>query len=83
MEYLVPTKEEEKHLLTVIAHVYNQDSPAIHDEVMSAFWGNRKDIPLSARQKAQNTEQWLEFIEYLLKTKENKEKLKADDKSDS
>lgn len=67
VEYLVPMKSGEKHLLTVMAHTYNLDSPDIHGEVMRAFWGNTKDISHSARQKAQNTEQWLEFLAYLRK----------------
>lgn len=61
-EYLIPTKSGEKHLLAVMAHTYDHDSPDIHGEVMSSFWGNKKDVSLSARQKAQNTEQWLEFL---------------------
>ncbi|MGP8048993.1 MAG: hypothetical protein ACLPYB_00145 [Desulfobaccales bacterium] len=52
----------EKHLLTLMAHTYNIESPDIHAEVMRAFWRNAKDISISARQKAQNTEQWLEFL---------------------
>jgi len=64
VEYLVPMKSGERHLLTVRIYLFDSDSPDIHGEVMRAFWGNRKDIPLSVRQKAQNTEQWLEFIEY-------------------
>ncbi len=73
VEYLIPMKSGEKHLLTVMAHTYDIDSPDIHGEVMRAFWGNRKDISLSARQKAQNTEQWLDFIEYRRKMKEKQE----------
>lgn len=69
MEYLVPMKSGERHLLTVMAHTYNQDSPDIHAEVMRAFWGNAKDISLSARQKARNTEQWLDFLQYREKKK--------------
>lgn len=62
VEYLVPLKSGEKHLLTLMAHTYNLDSPDIHGEVMRAFLGNAKDISLIARQKAQNTKQWLEFL---------------------
>jgi hypothetical protein len=69
VEYLVPMKSGERHLLTTMAPTFNQDSPDIHAEVMGAFWGNRKDISLSARQKAQNTEQWLEFLLYREKKK--------------
>jgi hypothetical protein len=78
VEYLIPTKKGEKHLLTVMAHTYDKDSPAIHNEVMRAFWKNSKDISLDARQKAQNTEQWLEFLEYRLKIEKNKDKPIAD-----
>ncbi len=62
VEYLIPMKSGEKHLLTLMAHTYNLESPDIHGEVMRAFWRNAKDISISARQKAQNTEQWLEFL---------------------
>lgn len=69
VEYLVPMKSGERHLLTVMAHIYDHNSPNIHAEVMSAFWGNKKDISISARQKAHNTEQWLEFLQYREKKK--------------
>jgi len=78
IEYLVPMKSGEKHLLSVAAHTYNQDSIDIHGDVMRSFWGNKKDIPLNVRQKAQNTEQWLEFLEYRRKMNEQKEKSKAE-----
>jgi hypothetical protein len=61
VEYLIPTKSGEKHMLTVRANTYKNPAD-IHNEVMRAFWGNRKDISISARQKAQKTEQWLEFL---------------------
>jgi hypothetical protein len=59
-------KSGEKHLLTLMAHTYNHKSPSpdIHGDVMRAFWKNAKDISIGARQKAHNTEQWLEFVEY-------------------
>jgi len=69
VEYLVPMKSGEKHLLAVMTNTYDLDSKDIHGDVMRAFWANKKDISLSARQKAQNTEQWLEFLKYRLKKK--------------
>jgi len=72
-EYLIPMKSGERHLLTVRVYLFDNDSPDIHGEVMRAFWGNRKDISISARQKAKNTEQWLEYIEYRQKIKKEKE----------
>lgn len=64
IEYLVPTKNGEKRLLAVMAYTDNFNLPDIHHAVMHAFWGNKKDISLSARQKAENTEQRLEFIHH-------------------
>jgi hypothetical protein len=69
VEYLVPMKDHERHMLVVMAQTYNIHAPDIHRDVMQAFWGNGKDISLSARLKAQNTEQWLEFLEHRLKKK--------------
>jgi hypothetical protein len=69
IEYLIPMKSGEKHLLTVMAHTYNIKAPDIHNEVMRAFWGNKKDISITARKKAENTEQWLEFLEHQQKRK--------------
>jgi len=63
LEYLIPTKMEERHMLTLMAHTYDLETPNIHRSTMSAFWGNNKDLPVLARQKVTNTEQWLEFLE--------------------
>lgn len=58
-------KDCEQHAMTVKAPILDkQQLTEIHTTVMHSFWGNKKDIPLSARQKAINTEQWLEFLSH-------------------
>jgi hypothetical protein len=63
IEYLVPTKDGEEHMQTVVARSPTIKQPDIHKAVMHAFWGHGKDIPQSVRPKVANTEQWLEFLE--------------------
>ncbi len=62
IEYLVPMKDCEQHLLVlrVLPTIIKESN--VHMSVLRAFWGNRKDIPQTARPKAINTEQWLEFL---------------------
>ena len=62
VEYLVPMKSGEQHMSAVAATVAGTDNPDIHSEVMKSFWKNKKDISHSATVKAQNTEQWLDFL---------------------
>lgn len=61
VEYLVPMKGGEEHMLTLRTESFKQ--PEIRREVMHAFWGNGKDISRNVRSKIENTEQWLEFLE--------------------
>jgi hypothetical protein len=61
IQYLVPTKEGEKQMQTVIVRLASH--PEIHTKVMRAYWGHGKDISQSVRPKIANTEQWLEFLE--------------------
>lgn len=60
--YLVPTKQGEIRMHTVIARLAS--NPDIHSKVMCAFWGNTKDTAQSVRPKIANTEQWLEFLDF-------------------
>jgi len=61
LEYLVPTKDGDKRMLVTRAKPSGINSANIHESVMRAFWGNRKEIPQTVRPKIENTEQWLDF----------------------
>lgn len=62
IEYLVPLKEGEEHMLVVKSIPSDINESNLHLSVMRAFWGNGKDIPQKARSKIINTEQWLAFL---------------------
>ncbi|SEL62791.1 hypothetical protein [Nitrosovibrio tenuis] len=63
VEYLVPTKEGDQHMQTVIARPPSATKHSvIHRAVMRAFWGNGKDISQSVRPKIENTKQWLQYL---------------------
>lgn len=80
LEYLIPTKTIEQHRLTLMAHTYDLSAPDIHRTVMTAFWGNNKDLPVTVRQKVANTEQWLEFLESKQEVKRDSNKAIDSDK---
>jgi hypothetical protein len=59
--YLVPTKTGHKLMYTLAGQ---GDEGDIKKQVLSSFWGHNKDIDTSARLKAENTEQWLNFVKF-------------------
>jgi len=64
-----PIKEKKERMWVVRAHTYEIDRPEINTAVMNSFRAHDKDIPRNVRLKAQNTEQWLEFLKNKRKKK--------------
>lgn len=61
-KYLVPTKKGEELLFIINAISKNINKNNVRNEVLKAFWGNNKDIPLSVQFKVNNTEQIIQFL---------------------
>ncbi len=76
-EYLVPTKNGERHFFVTRAIVHEKNLD-IRQQVMKAFWGHRKDISIDAQKKATNTEQWLRYLEHLEEKEAAQQKPAAD-----
>jgi hypothetical protein len=76
-EYLVPTKNGERHFLVTRSVVYERNID-IRQQVMKAFWGHRKDISIDAQKKASNTEQWLRYLDHLEEKKVAQQKTVTD-----
>jgi len=81
-EYLVPTKDGEVRMTALASHVYNDEDDNISKQVLAAFWGHNKDVPLVAQPKIANTAQWLRFLKMRqrTRTKRKKEKDKKEEK---
>jgi hypothetical protein len=76
-EYLVPTKNGERHFFVTRSFVYEKNVD-IRQQVMNAFWAHRKDITIDAQKKALNTEQWLRYLEHVKEKEAAEEKPTTD-----
>jgi hypothetical protein len=77
LEYLVPTKDGERHSFVTRASVHEKNID-IRQQVMKAFWGHGKDISIDAQKKATNTEQWLRYLDHLEEKKAAQQKPAAE-----
>ena len=61
-DYLVPKKDGESRMLTLAAHTYDREKEDMTTQVLEAFWGHKKDIPIHVQKKITSTDQWLRFL---------------------
>jgi len=62
IDYLVPKKDGESQMLTLAADTYDSEKEDMTTQVLKAFWGHKKDIPIHVQKKVASTEQWLRFL---------------------
>jgi hypothetical protein len=61
-DYLVPKKDGELQMLTLASHTYDGKKEDMTTQVLEAFWGHNKDIPIHVQKKIASTDQWLRFL---------------------
>lgn len=59
--YLVPMKTTEQDMQVVRSIPSDINQSNVRQDVLRAFWGNKKNISQLVQQKIANTEQWFEF----------------------